>query len=477
MERLAQTTSSERGGSYRVSEGESMRQQLGGRRFCGVGHTAWTAVAVAILALPAAVRAQDRITEELALAVPASRPDAVALAMGNAYVADGWRFNGLFYNPALPSRAAADVELLGLGVALGQGAVEGARFLDDNQSRILNLEDEFRIAANALGQGNSGPMNALLEFSDEFLDLYGEPLGGRVEPSVAVRVGDVTLALYGAVQAAAVQSPLLAEGRVELLHALRGIRFPLDTAELNQLADLLVALDAGNVDVTTLLGLGVADVVAAVNYGFELIPNFRVGVTGKLVNRRVGLRLVPIDELDAPYQRSLADIRQSDTRFGVDVGAVYAFPELPLSVGVSIIDLVADDANVNPLGDGFEIGTAQDLRDELEANGLTRFIIEDPSPTVVTLGASLQVGSQLRLNADLHDIADQTDLLDDAIDHLRLGAELAPTPGVALRAGLSSSHPSAGGGLALGPVQLAYAFYFDDFLDRYAHRGQLRLAF
>jgi hypothetical protein len=368
------------------------------------------------------------------------------------------------------------VEAFDLGVTIGNESIEAADFLADNQQRFVNIRTELQGAVNAFGQGDVEPMNSFLAFINDFLRLYEEPVGGRLEPAVFVRTKSFTYGFFGQAQALLEEEFDPGSGRVNLLREASELSFPLNQADAQRLAELINAYLNGQGELSTVSGLGVVDLVGVVSTTLPLRAGLHLGLTGKVVNRRVGLRIISVEDFDDPYQRSIEDIQQSATRFGLDAGLLYELPRLPLSLGLAVTDLIATEGNVNPNEDGITFNTVEELEAELARNGYTSFLIEDASPTIVTLGASYAFTPRLHANLDVIDLADRAPIYEGA-DHIRAGVEYGVLSWLRLRGGVGAGHLTGGAGAQLGVVDVGYALAEDELLSRYAHRIQARIAF
>ncbi len=213
-------------------------------------------------------------------------------------------------------------------------------------------------------------------------------------------------------------------------------------------------------NIAEVTGLVYTDTVAMATYSFNPMEEtpLTVGLNFKVVNRRIGyvnttwLSQQNLNDFSTITNQMKNDIDQSTFRWGVDLGLLYDFEELGLSVGASAEDLLHSSATI-----------ATQPGDPLYG------IITDPAPTVITLGASWHPLSPLVLNADLDDLFSSTSYYEgmSIAAHAKLGAALNVLGFLQLRGGVSNSNLSGGFGVPF--LGLDYAYAVDDLTQSYNH--------
>ncbi len=214
-------------------------------------------------------------------------------------------------------------------------------------------------------------------------------------------------------------------------------------------------------NIAEVTGLVYTDTVAMATYSFNPLEDgtpFTVGANLKVVNRRIGymnsywLSQQNLNDFSNITNGLKNDIDQSTFRFGMDLGLLYEFEELGLSVGASAEDLLHTSATI----------TTQP-GDPLYG------IITDPAPTVIALGASWHPLDPIILNADLDDLFSATSYYEgmDIFSHTKLGAAFNLLGFLQLRGGVSNSNLSFGFGVPF--MGLNYAYAEDDLTQSYNH--------
>lgn len=222
-------------------------------------------------------------------------------------------------------------------------------------------------------------------------------------------------------------------------------------------------------NIAELSGLVYTDTVAMASYSFNPLDEgtpLTVGANFKVVNRRVGyvnstwLSTQNINDSSSITNEMKNDIDQSTFRWGVDLGILYEFEELGLSVGASAQDLLHSSATINTQPGDPLYG-----------------IITDPAPTVITLGASWHPINPLVLNADIDDLFSNTAFYEglDIASHAKLGAAFNVLGFLQLRGGVSNSNFGCGFGVPF--LGLNYAFAVDDLTQSYNHYLSFGVAF
>lgn len=186
--------------------------------------------------------------------------------------------------------------------------------------------------------------------------------------------------------------------------------------------------------------------VASGAYGFTVMNNpLMVGVTGKLINRRLLDKAYTTRDLVEQNGIDLSGDLKNGNGIGFDLGAIYSLPVfLEPAVGLSLQNI--GDVNM---------GDAGKLEQQLN------------------LGAALHppIGfGKLLVAFDIVDLTNQLGEDHDLAKRLNLGLEYKLPVILALRAGLHQGYPSYGLTADLWFMKLSYAYYIEE-IGAYA--GQL----
>ncbi|HET6466145.1 MAG TPA: hypothetical protein VLY20_03030 [Nitrospiria bacterium] len=339
--------------------------------------TAW----VSIILIGGILLADDVLADELPIFYKGIRP----LGMGGAFTAVADDENAMFYNPA------------GLNSIKGFGGV--------------------------------GILNPYVEASKNIKSFYND-------------VKDVSNAQSDTEQAD-LAATLLENWLGQHLHLRTGL-FPNVTMHNFGIGFLGQATFDGEVHnplgVNTLQLRGGYDLalVASGAYGFNLFnAPLQVGMTGKLINRRMLDKTYTTSDLVEQDGIDLSRDLQSGNGVGVDLGAIYAPPVfLEPAFGVSLQNI----GNVN-------LGDAGKLEQQLN------------------LGAALHppVGfGKLLLALDVIDVTNQLGEDHDLAKRINAGVEYKLPMLVALRAGLHQGYPSYGFTVDLWVLKASYAYYIEE---------------
>ncbi|MBI3810957.1 MAG: hypothetical protein HY283_01950 [Nitrospirae bacterium] len=316
------------------------------------------------------------------------------LGMGGAFTAVADDENAMFYNPA------------GLNGIKGMGGVSILNPYVEASKNIRPFYNDVKNVAGATGTGQSALAAQLLE------DWLGKHLHFRAGMFPNVVMHNFGLGILG-------QASF--DGEV---HNPLGI----NTLQVRGGYDLAL--------------------VASGAYGFTVMENpLMIGVTGKVINRRLLDRSYSTSDLVQQNGIDLNnDLKQGDG-LGVDLGAIYSLPIfLEPAFGVSLQNI--GDVNM---------GAAGKLEQQLN------------------LGAAIHppIGfGKVLVAFDIVDLTSQSGGDHDPAKRLNLGVEykLPVIVILALRAGLHQGYPSYGFTADLWFMKLSYAYYIEE-IGAYA--GQL----
>lgn len=192
-------------------------------------------------------------------------------------------------------------------------------------------------------------------------------------------------------------------------------------------------------------------------YGINVLNNpLRIGVTGKVINRRMLDQTYTTRELVQQDGIDLGRDLQSGRGVGVDLGAIYSLPVfLEPAVGVSLQNI----GDVN-------FGDAGKLEQQMN------------------LGAALHppVGfGKLLVAVDIIDLTNQLGEDHDLAKRINMGVEYKFPMLVSLRAGLHQGYPSYGFTVDLWVLKASYAYYIEE-IGAYAgqrpdRRNMVQLSF
>jgi hypothetical protein len=221
-------------------------------------------------------------------------------------------------------------------------------------------------------------------------------------------------------------------------------------------------------DIAPMTALVYSDTVLMATYctrPLESDGNLTTGINLKAVNRRIA-------SINSPYLAAQNtsqfsdigndlknDIQQSTWRWGMDLGVLYNFDDPQIAVGASATDLLHSTATLNTSPGDPLYG-----------------LVTDSAPTVVRVGASCKVISELTVNADYDDLFSNTSYFQglDAFSHVDFGFNYNLWGILQLRGGFTNDNFCGGLGLPLG---IQYAFAVDNLTQSYNHYLQFDVAF
>jgi hypothetical protein len=388
------------------------------------------------------VQAQNpRRTERAFVSSPA------ALGMGDVGVARPFASSSFFYNPAHVSQTESTTRVLGL-----QGAAS-------NQVR-----DQVRFYNDRLSPAIDEGLNTL--DAERLSDLYSDALSVTSTPSQG-NVGVLLPALTRQVNdVVGVGGGLFAQSNASFRLINAGLGVPQVT--LLSRSDLIGVASVG----ATVPGTGLS-----------------VGTTVKYTKRYLSYKDKPLDTFSSDEEVVLLE----GSNLGIDVGATYTLPFLPIpgdvTVGMSVYDLLHT-------GYGYEVsGTAADAPlvggtiPDTEALGPNQVKFqENRARNRFSLARSYRIGASYILDSvgPLGEVAVAADYVgygNPEIDQsflaqMNLGARANLTQFLAVRGGFSQGYPSAGLGLNLWIVHFDYALHaFEEGrapgqLQNYIHTAQ-----
>jgi hypothetical protein len=457
--------------------------------------------------------------------LPPSQVSVIGSSMGNAVMADGSEFNATSFNPALLSRAPSTVELLQLGInvsnddltvynALTNTINNGVNFdansfaqafLSQNSPEISsgvsildNLNGNFANKALEAGAGDSFAIkispNVGLEFYESahaavelkpgalIQQLTAIPLpyvAGTDSSAITVLQTAITSAINQIIplneQIGAVKTDInqLLNGQLSPNQAVTQIGTDLYNDESIVLSpgteQTLENLIVNNLlrDLAYMNALAYSDTVAMITVNFNPLEDFplTIGINGKVVRRYFSWANLTLSTTSSTSQLTdfQNDLEQATTRWGVDLGLLYAFEE-DLSLGISFQDLIKQSATIP---------------NTLTVGDIMYGVVTDPAPTVTNIGLSWHPIHEFVVNADLDDVFSTTSYYygQDLFSHFKMGSSLTLAGILQLRGGLEYSNFVGGLGIQLGFLGLDYSYGIDPVTEAYNHYAQIKLVF
>jgi len=219
-------------------------------------------------------------------------------------------------------------------------------------------------------------------------------------------------------------------------------------------------------DLAYLNALAYEDLIGMATIDFNPFEDFplTIGINGKVVARSFSWASLTVSTSSTNQLTSFEnDLKQYTTRWGIDVGALYAF-EPNLTLGLSFEDLIKQSATIPNAS---------------IAGDILYGIITDPAPTVTRIGLSWHPIHEISLNSDIDDVFSTTSYYTgyDYFSHFKFGAALTLAGILQLRGGYSDYNFSGGVGIQLGFIGLDYSYAMDDLSYTYNHYAQLKIVF
>ena len=221
-------------------------------------------------------------------------------------------------------------------------------------------------------------------------------------------------------------------------------------------------------NVANVTALVYVDTVGMVTYSLNPLEAeipLTVGANFKVVNRHIGyaysswLSQQDLTNTSGITDQIKNDFTQNTFRWGLDLGALYEFEEIKLTVGASVEDLIHSTGNINAAATDPLYG-----------------IVTDSAPTVIRIGASWHPLHQVSLNADMDDLLSNSSTYQglDLFSHAKIGASY--NLGILqLRGGFSNGNLAGGFGIAF--LGLDYAYAVDDLTQSYNHYISFKATF
>lgn len=451
--------------------------------------------------------------------LPPAQISVIGMGTGDALMADGTLFNATSYNPALLTRAPGTVELLQLGLNASNDDISVATYLQNGISF-----DPGDLSQGYLSQNTSQVTSSLTSLDDivghlvnKALELgVGDDLAVKISPNLGIEVyesahavaelqpgtllkeltniplpyvagtsGAVTTVLQDSMQSAidtvitpAQQSGTVATNINDLKNgnesvstfidnvgpALESEGVTLDSQTLQSLKNKII--NNLSADMAYLNALAYSDTVAMATFAFNPLEDFplTVGVSGKVVRRYYSWASLTLSTNSTSQLTDFKnDFEVGTTRWGVDLGLLYAFEE-DWSLGISFQDLISSSATIPNAAVPGDI-----------LYGVTT----DPAPTVTNIGLSWHPIPQFVLNGDVDDFFSTTSYYtgEDFFSHFKFGSALTLANFLQLRGGFSDNHFVGGAGLQLGFFGLDYSYAMEDLTDAYNHYVQIKMIF
>lgn len=461
--------------------------------------------------LPALAQAQVPTV----LKLPPVQVSAIAQGMGNAVGADGTLFNATSFNPALLSRAPHGVEAFGLGLNVSNDVFG---LIDYLQNIKFSANDDFKAIAHGALTSNATEVNqGLGDVQDLLKHLTNKAVEAGAGANVAVRINKnwgfqvySSLHAFSQIWSGALSNSLMGipldnnspTAVAQSLGILQGdVQSQIDlfitpsqqsslTADINALKNGTESLDQfkqnvqatfpSGIDVDALgrailnkltddmgilTGLAYLDTVVMGTYSFQPfegeLPGLTVGGNLKIVNRRISYDRFSFNDSNIG-DRFVENLKQTTTRWGFDLGAVYELPNLPLDFGLSIQDLFHAGANVPAASDSLLAG-----------------FVSDPAPTMVALSASWHPAPGLRVNGEVDDLFSSSTLYDgkNGASRIRMGAAYTLGGFFNVRAGFGDQNIGLGAGIMAGFFGLDYSYGADTLSQSMNHYAQMRFVF
>ena len=448
------------------------------------------------------------------LRYPSSQTNIIALGMGDALVADGTQFYAASFNPALLARSSHSVEALGLGLNIGNDIFGLIDYFNN-----FSFQPDT-VYQNLVSISDSQVSSGLSSLDDVVNHLTDKAIQAGAQANISFRVGDhFGFQVYNSTHLYST----LSQGR--LTQELTSIPLPYSSADSGAIitsADNILKSDVstgiqqtltpaqngdatnqgyinsyengsidlptfvadmenhnpgldgdtlkGNIlnslfnDLAVLSALAYTDTVFMGTYAlnpFDDIPGLTLGANLKIVNRHFAYTAINWND-NSLWTKFGNDLKQSTTRWGFDLGALYRIKEAQLDLGLSFVDLLHEGATIPQ-----------------SAGSLLNGVVTDPAPTLVNLGASWHPVEGLTINGDIDDIFCDTSLYDnnDWASRFKFGVDYSLLGAIHFRGGIGDQALSGGFGFLAGFFGVDYAFASDDLSERYNHYLQLRFIF
>ncbi|HVZ80817.1 MAG TPA: conjugal transfer protein TraF [bacterium] len=466
--------------------------------------------AFAVILMPVLALAQAPAV----LKLPPSQVNIVAVGMGNAVGADGTLFNATAFNPALLGRAPHGVEAFSLGLNISNDVFGLIDYLDNLN---FNPDSAFKSIADGYNTSNSAEVNqGLGEIQDFLKHLTDKAVQAGVGGNVAVRLdkhfgiqvynsthaftqvwqGNLSQAILGIPLDSNSDTNIQAVYNAMSNSIQAGLDESLSSSQQSSVSSDIAALKNGTESLDTfkqnvgstlsgvdtealgknilnhltddmgiLTALVYIDTVAMATYSFQPVekelPGLTVGANLKIVNRHMAYDRFSFNNSNIG-DTFKDEITASTTRWGFDLGALYELPNLPLDLGLSILDLFHQGAS-----------------ETAPSNSLLAGFMSDPAPTMVNLAASYHPIPDLRLNGEVDDIFSSSSLYtgDASASRIKLGATYTLGGFFNARLGFGNQNLSLGAGVLAGFFGLDYSYGADDLSQAYNHYAQMRFVF
>lgn len=419
------------------------------------------------------------------LSMSFQKNDVSTIGLGNAYTANGYGFNGMLYNPALLGRSKDKVEILNLSLFVGSSVKDAILKVVDNRAELKKAPKTFQDGIKAFDAGGSAAIVSAkqlraIQKMDKLTATIGklnntiqkDPIGVGLFPGIMASksFGDnhFGFAAYGNANIAMkIQSGSIIDSLLEL----RGAE-GLGPSNAAQIESILNNAQDENGDLTSAAlpsaaEFGIVDITFVGGYARTVNKNLTVGANVKYVMRRSAVGFISAENLGTPLQEIKKDIKKSNSKIAIDVGATYALNNDKTTLGIVIQDA---------------IGTEKDLKSS-DPYSIKNDVVELPLVRNIRIGGYHKINEKADVMMDVDDLADQTGLYDKFIDRMRIGGEyrypvlkwlLLP-----VRAGFGQGGIAIGTGLHFGQYfHIDYAYAKEHSIETfYQHNLQLKFMF
>ncbi len=461
--------------------------------------------------------------------LPPVQTSIVAQGMGNAVIGDGTLFNASSFNPALLSKAPHTVELLQLGLNVGNDIFGMVDYLQAG-----NFPDPGSAFKDLVAGTDSEKTSALTSLDTFSANMLNKSVQAGAGDNISVKIPG----LFGKNVSFGIQvynnTHALAQAKAgSLISTLNSIPTPFTSASqpaLDSLVGIMKTSIQTGIDetLTSSQKSMISGDITALKNGSEDLPTFKNNVQS--IFQGAG-ESVDVDLL----QRNIVDNLAQDLFYlntlaysdfvGMATVSFNPFEDSPLTVGLNaklvqryfawdtinagiLEDLLKGNVSagtdfINNLKQGttrwgVDLGFLYALQDDLNlglsfqdlikqsasipnlsSSNVLYGVMTDPAPIVTRMGISWHPIHELSLNSDWDDVFSTTSYYSgyDLFSHFRFGSALTLAGILQLRGGFSDNNLNGGLGLMFGFIGLDYSFAVDQLSQSYNHYGLLKIVF
>jgi len=322
--------------------------------------------------------------------------DIRTLGMGGAGIATATGSFSYIYNPALLVKEKFSLTLPGIQFAFGDNFFEIIDYAVENEENFLMLDEE--------SSATQAEKDSLLNFLRiEAAQLDNIWYKTSITPYFGMVVKNIGISMYN-------------------------------------VTNLATKVDVGII-VPKLKIYAYDDLVLSLGYGFQYNEKLALGFGAKFIRRfESPVFKVQIEEaagFEETFEEGFEEMKEGETGFAADVGALYQFNEKLMFAAV-----------------------AQDLLGKVGANTI---------PLNFKLGMMYQLNNKLQLAADIEDFFNNDG--DKFVNKIYFGAEYR-LPIISFRFGFGQGYPAVGLGLNLWIMDLAYTLYSTEVTDTPGLQGE-----